>query len=78
MQLVRVYGMVENGKEIPVTVDADFVRVFPWKTFTFLDCYGKDNSNPTWRKLCKVPLENIYDPYPNDAYYEQRLGKRED
>jgi len=58
-----------------MTVNAEYVRGFHWKTFTFLDTYGKDQSNPRWRELCKVELDQIYNPYPNEEYYQLRLGK---
>jgi hypothetical protein len=66
----------EGDAELPV-LDSEYVRVFPWKTFTFIAAYGKDASNPKWRELNKVALDDVYDPTPDDAYYEQRLGKRE-
>jgi anti-sigma factor RsiW len=86
LMLVRVYGTVREGKVPPSgrpttqptdlpTVEADYARVFPWKTFTFIDAYGKDATNPRWRRLCEVPLDNIYDSTPTDDYYRQRLGK---
>jgi hypothetical protein len=65
----------DGGSPALVTVNAEYVRGFPWKTFTFLDTYGKDQSNPRWRELCKVELDRIYDPYPNEEYYQLRLGK---
>ncbi|MCI0587428.1 MAG: hypothetical protein L0323_11365 [Planctomycetes bacterium] len=72
--LVRVYGKVVEEKDGLPIVQADYLRVWPWTTFTFLDAYGEDRSNPEWRKLCKVDLEEIYDPLPNGKYYADRLG----
>jgi hypothetical protein len=37
---------------------------------------GKQKGSEQWRKLNQVPLDEIYDPYPDGSYYEQRLGKR--
>ncbi len=74
LALVRVYGKVVEEKDGLPTVRAEYVRVWPWTTFTFLDTYGEDRSNPEWRKLCKVDLERIYDPLPDGKYYVDRLG----
>lgn len=83
LMLIRAYGVIQvpDGKRqagaatVP-TMHPDYVRAYPWRTFTFLSDYGKDRSNPTWRKACKVPLDKLYDPYPEEAYYEARLGAR--
>lgn len=70
--LVRVYGtVVDEG-----VVQADYIRVFPWKAFTFLMCYGTDRRNEKWKKLCTVTDDDIYDPWPDDDYYVKRLGAR--
>jgi len=74
LMLVRVYGVVREARDAIPTVDVEYARAFPWKTFTFIDCYGKDATNPQWRKLCKAPLDHIYDSQPDDDYYRQRLG----
>ncbi|HET6202409.1 MAG TPA: hypothetical protein VFI25_06370 [Planctomycetota bacterium] len=72
--LVRVYGKVIEEKGGVPTVRADYVRVWPWTTFAFIGAYGEDRSNPEWRKLCKVDLEDIYEPLPDGKYYVERLG----
>jgi hypothetical protein len=56
-------------------VEVEYARVFPWKTFTFLDTYGRDATNPRWRRLCKAPVERIYSSMPTDEYYRERLGE---
>jgi hypothetical protein len=76
LELARVYGTVAEVQGGKAIVNATYMRVFPWKTFTFLAAYGRDNGNPLWRKLCKVPLERIYNPRPDDSYYIDRLGPR--
>jgi hypothetical protein len=76
--LVRIYGKVVGETDNVPMLDAEYVRVWPWKTFTFLLAYGTDRTNPKWRKECKVKLDDIYNPYPEKEYYEARLGKREE
>lgn len=74
--LVRAYGTVEEEKEGVPRLKVSYMRVFPWKTFTFLKCYGVDRRNETWKKLCEVAEDKIYNPYPDDEYYIKRLGPR--
>lgn len=79
LSLVRVYGKViqeENG--LPILV-ADYVRVWPWFTFTFTDLGPADKGNPRWRKLCKLCKGGrVYNPYPNEQYYLNVLGDPKD
>lgn len=74
LMLVRAYGTVDAVDGERPVLRAEYVRAFPWKTFTFIECYGKDQGNPAWRKLCKVDLDRIYNPYPDERYYRDRLG----
>jgi hypothetical protein len=74
--LVRAYGKITEEKDNVPTLEAEYLRVWPWKTFTFILAYGKDASNGEWRKLNTVKLDDIYDAYPGDKYYEKRLGAR--
>jgi len=37
---------------------------------------GTQRGSEKWRKANLVDLDDIYEPYPDDGYYEQRLGKR--
>jgi hypothetical protein len=55
---------------------AEFVRHWDWGTFTFLMASGTQRGSEKWRKANRVDLDDIYEPYPNDVYYEKRLGKR--
>lgn len=77
LALVKVYGTVSRagGKSLPV-VKAEFVRHWDWGTYTFLMASGTQRGSDRWRKLNTIDLEDIYDPYPNNEYYEKRLGKR--
>lgn len=75
LTLVKVYGTakVANGA---AELEAEFVRNWHWGTFTFIMAAGRQHGSERWRKLNTVALDEIYDPYPNDTYYEARLGKR--
>jgi hypothetical protein len=75
LSLVRVYGTVSAEVENVPVLDASYVRIFPWRTFTFIAAYGEDRSNSTWRQENKVDLDKIYDPAPDDDYYRRRLGE---
>jgi hypothetical protein len=79
LSLVRVYGTVvseENG--IP-QVSADYVRVWPWFTFTFTDLGPADHSNPEWAKYCRICKSGrVYKPYPTEDYYIGMLGDPKD
>lgn len=79
LSLVRIYGTVvgeENG--IP-QISADYVRVWPWFTFTFTDLGPGDHSNPEWAKYCKIcGRGRIYKPYPTEDYYMGVLGDPKD
>lgn len=72
--LVRVYGKVreENG---PPLIDAEFIRVWPWRTFTFTDLGSEDKTNERWKKECRIcDSGRIYRPYPDREYYRAVLG----
>ncbi|MGA3069769.1 MAG: hypothetical protein ABSD43_06085 [Terracidiphilus sp.] len=73
--LVRVYGKVTAEKDRMPEVAVEYIRVWPWLTFTFTDLAGEDHSNPRWQKYSKVkPSDRIYKPYPNESYYRTILG----
>lgn len=80
LSLVKVYGTAEMKRgtpEQPVgTVTAEFVRNWDWGAFTFMFAEGGQDGNPRWRALNTVAPDDIYDPYPDEAYYVSRLGKR--
>jgi hypothetical protein len=78
LALVRVYGHVVRGEEGTPVIEADFVRVWPWMTFTFTDLGGEDKSNPRWRSVCKICQGRIYKPYPTEQYYRDVLGDPKD
>ncbi|CAN5693168.1 hypothetical protein BH11VER1_BH11VER1_15460 [soil metagenome] len=73
LSLVRVIGTVaEEAGGVP-TMKADYIRVWHLGDFAFMD-YGADSTNERWMKL-RQKVDLIYDPEPNDAYYEMLLGK---
>jgi len=75
LALVRVYGTVTAEKARVPQVAVDYIRVWPWMTFTFTDLAGEDHSNPRWQKYSSVkPSDRIYVPYPNENYYLNVLG----
>lgn len=75
LALVRIYGRVISEKAREPQVAVDYIRVWPWMTFTFTDLAGEDHSNPRWQKYSKVRLDDrIYTPYPNENYYLNVLG----
>jgi hypothetical protein len=75
LSLVRVYGkVVGETADIPL-VSAQFVRVWDWGLFAFMD-YGTDKSDPQWVKLRKVDKFHIYSSRPNKRYYEATIGSR--
>jgi hypothetical protein len=74
LSLVRIYGTVTGEKLSVPEVRVDYIRVWPWRSFNFMDLTGNDHTNPRWRKVSKVSGMNVYSPYPNDNYYFNLLG----
>jgi hypothetical protein len=74
LALVRVYGTVTAETAGLPEVQVDYIRVWPWMTFTFMDLAGNDHSNPRWKKYAQVSGKDVYDPYPNENYYLNVLG----
>ncbi|HKN74944.1 MAG TPA: hypothetical protein VJW94_07195 [Candidatus Acidoferrum sp.] len=76
LSLVRIYGTVVEEKEKLPQVVVDYIRVWPWLTFTLTDLGAGDESNPRWAKYCK-PCKGgrIYNPYPDEKYYLKVLGE---
>jgi hypothetical protein len=75
LALVRIYGKVTSETARVPEVQVEYIRVWPWMTFTFTDLAGEDHSDPRWQKYSKVaPSDRIYVPYPNENYYLNVLG----
>jgi len=77
LSLVKVYGIVERENNSVPEVKADYVRQWDWGQFTFLMVYGEQKGNKEWKKLNKAGEERIYNPFPTQKYYEDRLGPRQ-
>lgn len=77
LALVRVYGKVAQKDGSPF-VEPEFIRVWPWMTFTFTDLGAQDKGNPRWKKECKICKGGrVYRPYPDEKYYRNVLGNPE-
>jgi len=75
LALVRVYGRVIAEKDNVPEVAVQYIRVWPWMTFTFTDLAGEDHSNLRWLRSSSVKLsDKLYAPYPNEGYYRAILG----
>jgi hypothetical protein len=75
LSLVRIYGKVTEETDKVPCLAAEYVRVWPWLTFTFTDLGGSDKSNPIWAKYSKFPAGGrVYNPYPKGDYYYRMLG----
>jgi hypothetical protein len=79
LSLVRIYGKVVKEESGMPTLTADYIRVWPWYTFTLTDLGPGDQGNPKWRKLCKLCKSgHVYNPYPAESYYLNVLGDPKD
>lgn len=74
LSLVKIYGVVLSEADSIPEVKPEYVRHWDWGRFTFMD-YGSQKGNTKWQKLNKVK-DRIYKPFPDQKYYEDRLGKR--
>jgi len=75
LALVRVYGKVLSEEGGIPEVAVDYIRVWPWMTFTFTDLAGPDHSNPRWWQASHAkPGDQMYVPYPDENYYRKVLG----
>lgn len=75
LSLVKVYGVVDSETDSIPEIKTEYVRQWDWGKFTFLMIYGKQQGNAKWQQLNKAG-ERIYNPFPDQKYYEDRLGKR--
>ena len=79
LSLVRIYGVVTEEKNKLPNVSVEYLRVWPWFTFTLTDLGAEDHSNPRWAKYCRICKgSRIYNPYPTEDYYVGMLGDPKD
>lgn len=79
LALVRVYGTVVDEKDRVPQIAVEYIRVWPWLTFTLTDLGSEDRTNPRWLKYCKrCKGGRIYNPYPDEGYYREVLGDPKD
>jgi hypothetical protein len=80
LSLVRVYGTVTSEESNVPQMAVEYMRVWPWLSFTFSDLGAEDHSNPRWAKFCTACKSDarIYNPYPTEAYYLAMLGDPKD
>ena len=79
LALVRVYGKVIGETNNVPTIAAEYIRVWPWLTFTLSDLGAEDHSNPRWAEYCKLCKGGrVYNPYPTTDYYLNVLGDPKD
>jgi hypothetical protein len=76
LTLIRVYGEVSGEKDGLPQVNVEYLRVWPWLTFTFTDLGAAgEKGNPRWSKYCKLCKDGrVYNPYPDSNYYLDVLG----
>jgi hypothetical protein len=80
LSLVRVYGKVTSEENNVPRIAVEYMRVWPWLSFTFSDLGAEDHSNPRWSQYCTACKSGvrIYNPYPTEAYYLGVLGDPKD
>lgn len=75
LTLVRIYGKVSGEKSGVPQVNVEYLRVWPWLTFTFMDMGPENKGNPQWAKYCRLcEGGRMYNPYPDKNYYLNVLG----
>jgi hypothetical protein len=73
LALVRIYGVVVGEKNHVPQVLGQYMRVWPWHTFTFTQYGPADQSNPRWAKFANLGGQ-IYNSSPTEDYYRHALG----
>jgi hypothetical protein len=80
LSLVKVYGRVVDEADGVPHIAVEYMRVWPWLSFTFSDLGAEDHSNPRWAQYCQTCKRKgkIHDPWPLEPYYRQILGNPDD
>lgn len=76
LSLVCIYGKVSKSTDGAPVVTPEYVRVWDWGLFTFME-YGLDKGNKKWNATRKIAPKDAYENRPMPKYYESVLGKRE-
>lgn len=75
LTLVRIYGVVVGEINNVPQVVAQYVRIWPWRTFTFTKFGPPDRSNPRWAKYSDTSnIAQIHQNSPTEDYYRHVLG----
>jgi hypothetical protein len=75
LALVRIYGVVVGEKNNVPQVLAQYMRIWPWHTFTFTKFGPADQSNPRWTKYADTSkIAQIHQTSPTEDYYRHVLG----
>lgn len=74
LALVRVYGTIKGLDAVHPALAAEFIRVWPWMTFTFGNLMQKDRTNPRWKGVRSLDGRKAYRPWPDESYYRAVLG----
>jgi hypothetical protein len=76
LSLVRVYGRVTAEENNLPEITVEYIRVWPWLSFTFTDLGSEDHTNPRWTKFCTACKKGgrVYNPFPKPDYFRSMLG----
>jgi hypothetical protein len=74
LALVRVYGTIKGQEAGTPILAAEYVRVWPWMTFTFSNLMDEDRTNPRWKEVRSIKGRRVYNPWPDEGYYRAVLG----
>ena len=74
---MRIYGKVTGETARVPQVAVDYIRVWPWMTFTFTDLAGEDTAIRAGMKYSRstapAAIEFMF-PIPDENYYLNVLG----
>ncbi|HEY6490154.1 MAG: hypothetical protein WCC26_03900 [Terracidiphilus sp.] len=74
LALVRIYGVVMDEKNHMPQVFAEYMRLWPWRTFTFANFGPPNKSNPRWAQFATADGIPVYNSSPTEDYYRHMLG----
>src|SRR5271155_4958145 len=70
LSLVKVYGKVVSEENKVPQIAVEYIRVWPWLSFTFTDLGSEDHTDPRWAKFCTACKKGgrVYNPFPKPDY----------